>query len=591
MSTFWLFHPEFSRLTIVPFQLTFIIPFACQQAINLACSFLVFPETLAHQFSCVLSAPPLSTHMVTDVTSSRSDRLIATLLPLQSVIQQQREMLSTNPRSEAWLQFKSIKKGVDSAMSGVGLLGASETNLTREISYARVSGKDLTRILVHMRLLASRSSTFIFFDARPTRGELILQFLELSAGFVSFYETVEKHLHRESSDAKGGTDVDDLIVHLGRSRPNSPDHSPLSTRPNSLDSDRPQNLEAYVPSSETASTRHYFDPSHLTVPSSPPSREVPLGSSPLAPHPPYPPQPQAPTNRNPFPSPYNRTYSAPASHHQSISTPASLSRNSSSNSLADLNVFGPGVPGGNEELEHPVDSHLSRLKKKKIRGHMHTRSGSHTSLPSMLHDILQPQGIRPVGLVESQRYMDIEDFLSNPFVSFFFLSLSEFITNQYFLPSRDEEHLEEIIRLLAVASDPLLAALDRTLGHLMSTIHRLKSSEKTWKAVFHEDIDEYNSSVAENAACLEDLERAMAEYREVRRLDVVRPFASLFDPSAPKDPLSLLKTPSHRGLFWAFSYQFSLMKWGEAVLEVAKETFRVEKKRRRPRFVTVFLPS
>ena len=153
---------------------------------------------------------------------------------------------------------------------------------------------------------------------------------------------------------------------------------------------------------------------------------------------------------------------------------------------------------------------------------------------------------------------------------------------------RDEAHLEEIVRLLSAASDPLLAALDRTLSQVVATIHRLKFS---WRAVFYDDEIAHDIAVAVNAACLEDLERVMTEYRDVRWLDVVRPFASLFDSSTPEDQFSLLKTPSHRGLFWAFSYQFSSMRWGEAVLEVAKETFRVEKKRRRPRFVTVFLPS
>lgn len=116
------------------------LPFICQAAITLLCSFLVLPETLAHQFS---------------------DRLIATLIPLQRLIQQQKGMLHANPRTEEWLEYRSIQKEVNAAIAGLTLLGASETNLTREVSYARVSGKDLTRILGHMRVLVSRSSECI----------------------------------------------------------------------------------------------------------------------------------------------------------------------------------------------------------------------------------------------------------------------------------------------------------------------------------------------------------------------------------------------------------------------------------------------
>lgn len=67
-------------------------------------------------------------------------------------------MLAANPRTEEWLEYKSIRTDVNAATAGLTLLAASETNLTREISYARVSGKDLTKILGLMRVLVSRSS-------------------------------------------------------------------------------------------------------------------------------------------------------------------------------------------------------------------------------------------------------------------------------------------------------------------------------------------------------------------------------------------------------------------------------------------------
>lgn len=73
----------------------------------------------------------------------------------------------------------------------------------------------------------------------------------------------------------------------------------------------------------------------------------------------------------------------------------------------------------------------------------------------------------------------------------------------------------------------------------------------------------------------------MAEYKLSKRLDVVRPFAGLFDPNVAKD--KTLGAPSHRGLYWSFSYEYSLMGFAEALLAIAKETHQVQTKRRRPR--------
>lgn len=64
---------------------------------------------------------------------------------------------------------------------------------------------------------------------------------------------------------------------------------------------------------------------------------------------------------------------------------------------------------------------LHRLHKKRarsLRGQGTHKSASHISLPNLLQEVLHPQSARPVGVVESQRYMDLEDYLSNPFVPF-----------------------------------------------------------------------------------------------------------------------------------------------------------------------------
>ncbi|GAA5921957.1 hypothetical protein JCM1841_005015 [Sporobolomyces salmonicolor] len=479
--------------------LVFFIPFTCQHAINLACTFLVFPETLAHQFS---------------------DRLIATLAPLQRVIQQQEKMLKVNPRTPEWLEFKSLKQGTAAALGNLALLGASESNLTREISYARASGKDLSRILQHMRVLSARTT-----------------------GFVFFYEVIEKHLHRDYSDAKGGPVADHLVIHLGHSRPpsqaGSANPSPASTRPSSpvrsgrnsprgsVESADPEALKAALQRAEhPSSPRRAFQ---LDTPT---------------------PSPLAPTPR---PAAFTRHQSTPILHpalHSSRPSTISLT------DLADGSRTEPSTPGG------------TRHQKRQSRSrHRHTKGASHVSLSSLLHDVLHPHvDIKPVGLVESMAYADLEDYLHNP---------------------RDEEHIEEIVRLLSATSSELLSVVDRSVGHLMSTVHRLKSREKTWPAfVCRFDPAAHEAAVKKSEAQLRELRAALDAYRDEKRLDVIRPFARLFDPygaGAPREGEELQAPPSHRGLYWAFSYQSSLIGWTEALVDLFEEALQIEKKRKKAR--------
>jgi len=106
-------------------------------SITIACTLLIFPETLAHQFS---------------------DRTIATLAPLRQVIQSQSRMLKANPRTADWLEYAEIKTTTTQAMASLALMNTAEANLTREISFARVNGKDLTSVLQKMRVLTARTS-------------------------------------------------------------------------------------------------------------------------------------------------------------------------------------------------------------------------------------------------------------------------------------------------------------------------------------------------------------------------------------------------------------------------------------------------
>ncbi|GAA5852185.1 hypothetical protein JCM8547_006692 [Rhodosporidiobolus lusitaniae] len=488
--------------------LIFFKPFAIQLGIQLACTFLILPETLAHQFS---------------------DRLIASLTPLQTVIREQNDMLKANPRSEEWLKFKSLRTGTNAALGGVALLGLSESNLTREITFARVNGKDLTKILQHMRILTARTT-----------------------GFPHFYEVVEKHLHRDASDAKGGPVADDLILHLGRSRPASVSHTPSSSRPASPTRDRrgsggsttadPEALNKALSRVQQMSDGRGGQHS--------PAGSVAFQHSPLSPSPLSPSRPASVTAR----------HSEPHLRHNAISS-------SSLSDLAEHPLQQEREGRSSQEQhhpQHPSSSHRHRRRSRSRQRH-HKHSSSHISIPSLLHDVLHPNlELRQVGVLESTAYADLESLLHNP---------------------NDEQHLEQIIGLLSTSSSELINVLDRSVGHLIDTVHRLKSLESTWAATFRYDDKAVEELVAKSRAQLDELKAAYKAYRDLKRLDVIRPFNKLFDPyGAGIDEDEQLHAPSHRGLFWAMSYQNSLMGWGEALIDLSETVLSIETKRRRPRF-------
>lgn len=152
---------------------------------------------------------------------------------------------------------------------------------------------------------------------------------------------------------------------------------------------------------------------------------------------------------------------------------------------------------------------------------------------------------------------------------------------------RDEEHLEEIIHLLSDASEPLIDTVEESIVHLIGVLRRFKSFGDTWRAAFRYNADEADEAIRISQEQLDKVKAAIRTYRDTKRLDVVRPFAKLFDPFGAEtrgDYTSQeLQAPSHRGLFWAFQYEHCLIGWSEALVEIFETVLKFEKKRRRPR--------
>lgn len=153
---------------------------------------------------------------------------------------------------------------------------------------------------------------------------------------------------------------------------------------------------------------------------------------------------------------------------------------------------------------------------------------------------------------------------------------------------RDEEHLSRLIKLLSSSSAELLTTLDTSVSHLIETIHRFKSLENTFASVMKYDEKAVEELIVKSKAQLDKLKQAYKNYRDVKRLEVIKPFAQLFDPYGTlraDEEEDAMATPSHRGLFWSMSYQNSLLGWSEALIELFETIHQVENKRRRPRSV------
>lgn len=312
------------------------------------------------------------------------------------------------------------------------------------------------------------------------------------AGFVYFHQVVAAHLNqRNYSEERDKEDrsAADLVVHM-RSRPASVMHSPPVTRPSSLRNETP----------------HSPDPSHLAVPT-----PVSHLASPLF-----------------------------IKKHQAAQSEPSVTFDSPLHSDVDVAAeTGSATP--------PDEDHPPKRGKGLLGSHLHHLSQK--SLP-LFHELLHPhREVRPIGLVESERYMDLEDYLHNPLVLclFSFVSPSCSPRSRYY--RRDEAHIAEIVRLLAHASADLITILDHAVAHLVGTIHRFKSRPLSLARFGNRNDDtEYDEAIRRSAEVVREVEQAIQHYRTIKRLDVINPFASIFDPATPQS--DILSAPSHRGLYW-----------------------------------------
>ncbi|KAL7419840.1 hypothetical protein Q5752_005756 [Cryptotrichosporon argae] len=182
---------------------------------------------------------------------------------------------------------------------------------------------------------------------------------------------------------------------------------------------------------------------------------------------------------------------------------------------------------------------------------LHRRSGSPAGLPrskashiSLLDHLRRSQ--QPVGVYESQRYMDVERAISS-----------------------DTEHMLEQLELLASGSRPLVDALRAAVR--ASTSWCVLVDKK--RAVR----EPHGARLAEQTAALQG---ALDDFRGAR-LDVIRPYKHLFDPTHPPPDDEALQKVKHRGLFCCFVAQYHLIEFAEALLAYMRKMEELDRARQK----------
>ncbi|KAL1410159.1 hypothetical protein Q8F55_004164 [Vanrija albida] len=177
-------------------------------------------------------------------------------------------------------------------------------------------------------------------------------------------------------------------------------------------------------------------------------------------------------------------------------------------------------------------------------GHGHGHKGSHMSLLEHLHKAQQP-----VGVYESQRYMDVER-----------------------VEDQELDRVLEGMELLSKGSLPMAKALVAGLGAGSAWVH---TSDRKRPA---------GAEALKEAAT--ELEAALKQYKMLRP-EVIKPFAHLFDPSHI-NAAEEKTTVHHKGLFYCFVAQYHIIEFGDALHSFLVKI--IEKDEQRPKR-RLWLPS
>lgn len=516
-------------------------PIAIQAGIGVVCSIFVFPQSVTHQFRRkfvgVLSplakgmaeleehftqaaslvdggdGPPGKPHREPfppddDRTSFDSDR-----------------STDEEHKIHAWGDWSaSIRSTLLGSLAGIQPLQAQERYLDIDISYTRLSGHDLKEIFYLLTSVQIRAS-----------------------GLSFFFNQIVNKIRRTHIDSSA------FNAHhtLGLSR--EPSHHPLSRAgsraasaqtPSHIPS-RPASARDIRHSSSARDVRHSSSARDVRRNSSSKDIRPNLSARDM--------QDDRPSSSRDFRDRRNSSSrdirdslpldSTPGSPRSGAATPFRMStedmRDHARSLAHKLYLFRSSEKGLHSSRQSHSD--LTSLRGSTAAFHALkdlTGKGSHISLLDRLRKAQQP-----VGVYESQRYMDME--------------------------LADDSDLQPLVRqleLLAAGALPLVGGLKQCLNSAVAWSQA--KDKKRWAE---------DKTMAKHLAAMK---ATLAEFKRTR-VEVINPYRDMFDPLRPT--WQRLTPIQHKGLYYCFVAQYHLIEFSEAVIAFIESALEMDAKRPKKR--------
>ena len=142
----------------------------------------------------------------------------------------------------------------------------------------------------------------------------------------------------------------------------------------------------------------------------------------------------------------------------------------------------------------------------------------------------------------------------------------------------DQEFIRAHFKVVNKASKDLNETALDTLYYIHNQIDRI-DNVRIFSWIFNKKNSpgQEKDTIVENLEKCDNLKRAIDKFTNEDRLLVLKNYEKFFDGSQPK-----AKIP-YRALFWSFSYQYHLLSFSKAMLEVVEKISNLEAKRKKPR--------
>lgn len=478
-------------------------PICFQSGIALLCCIFVFPQSVSGQFRSNFGGVlnPLL-QAVGDIESLFSDAsTMATFgTPLETPKDGRHPSIhsidfgdDTENKLQEWAdRSDEIRVVLLKSLAGMQPLNAQQRYLDVDISYGRIPGKDLREMFNVLASVQARAS-----------------------GFSFFFNTIVNQVRRTHLDSRGFNAQRSLSM-ATISRPNSRPASRAVSRQVSRE-DSAISLKEMRRSSETP---------HASAPGTPQMPTFDFHGDPRDGHATS--EPGTPDDsESENVSDTERRGRRGHRHHESLAHRL-------------LHSLPHSLPLSLETSPHRGRSHSRDRKKRRKDGNNHSLKGSTLSLLEHLRKAQQP-----VGVYESQRYMDLESGAK-----------------------QDMGKVIEQLELLSTGALPLVKALREALAQAAA-----------WTKTSDRKRHDQSRDMAKAIAQL----RVMLEEFKGQRGGVTKPYRHLFDPSHQRDRRNGMSRGQQLGLFYCLVAQYHLVEFSDALLrflDMIHETDQIRQKRR-----------